>query len=263
MSALPLLRFRCGGCGYGASSRRAPERCPMCGLSAWEDEGWKPFAEFGAELRVARAQRARLASTPTPAVREAKELGVPRRSVLQRRTQVSALGRSALIAPYRPFRAARSRPGNFVRYSKGARASFGEVAPRLVVAACSRYPNRQQSSRPRSVGSPSAVSTIASLSATAVTSMPRRPRRRTACTSCTAAFLSLPPGTLIGTDLVASVAARRDRSPGTRDVERTDFPDLLCGTASLALGRVLRSRCCSGRLDRPIHAVRRPRRGRY
>jgi len=31
-----LPQFRCMGCGYGASCRMAPERCPMCGASTWE-----------------------------------------------------------------------------------------------------------------------------------------------------------------------------------------------------------------------------------
>ena len=50
MSASPMLRFRCEGCGYGASSRSAPERCPMCGLTAWAEEGWKPFEDLGRDL---------------------------------------------------------------------------------------------------------------------------------------------------------------------------------------------------------------------
>ena len=48
--ALPMLRFRCEGCGYGASSRRAPERCPMCGLVSWVEEGWKPFEDLERDL---------------------------------------------------------------------------------------------------------------------------------------------------------------------------------------------------------------------
>jgi hypothetical protein len=32
-----LSRLRCEHCGYGASCRAAPARCPMCGGSAWED----------------------------------------------------------------------------------------------------------------------------------------------------------------------------------------------------------------------------------
>ena len=33
-----LSRFRCAGCGYGASCKIAPERCPMCGGGSWEYE---------------------------------------------------------------------------------------------------------------------------------------------------------------------------------------------------------------------------------
>jgi rubrerythrin len=32
----PLPQFRCTGCGYGASRRMAPDRCPMCSGSTWE-----------------------------------------------------------------------------------------------------------------------------------------------------------------------------------------------------------------------------------
>src|SRR4051794_329552 len=35
--APPRLReFRCAGCGYGASCKVAPERCPMCSGSVWD-----------------------------------------------------------------------------------------------------------------------------------------------------------------------------------------------------------------------------------
>jgi hypothetical protein len=39
-----LPQFRCTGCGYGASCRIAPERCPMCGGATWEHAGpqWLP-----------------------------------------------------------------------------------------------------------------------------------------------------------------------------------------------------------------------------
>ena len=36
--APPLHRFRCDRCGYAASCRMAPERCPMCGGAAWNFE---------------------------------------------------------------------------------------------------------------------------------------------------------------------------------------------------------------------------------
>lgn len=43
--AAPLSRFRCRGCGYGASCRIAPERCPMCGRCTWTSEKRPLFAE--------------------------------------------------------------------------------------------------------------------------------------------------------------------------------------------------------------------------
>jgi hypothetical protein len=42
----PLSQFRCGGCGYGASCRAAPERCPMCGGTVWDFQEWRPFKQF-------------------------------------------------------------------------------------------------------------------------------------------------------------------------------------------------------------------------
>jgi hypothetical protein len=36
-----LRRFRCDGCGYGASRRTEPSRCPMCGGAAWAEEAWR------------------------------------------------------------------------------------------------------------------------------------------------------------------------------------------------------------------------------
>jgi len=54
-----LLRFRCSGCGYGASRRTAPDRCPMCGGSVWDFEEWRPFTQFLSALDepLARAPR--------------------------------------------------------------------------------------------------------------------------------------------------------------------------------------------------------------
>jgi hypothetical protein len=77
-AALPLLRFRCGECGYGASSRRAPARCPMCGLHQWVEEGWQPFADFSRDLAASAARAARRAGldADSPLVREAAELSV-------------------------------------------------------------------------------------------------------------------------------------------------------------------------------------------
>jgi rubredoxin len=41
-AAEQLSRFRCSGCGYGASCRLAPARCPMCGGGNWEEYGQRP-----------------------------------------------------------------------------------------------------------------------------------------------------------------------------------------------------------------------------
>jgi hypothetical protein len=72
-TALPLLRFRCSDCRYGASSRREPERCPMCGGVAWEAEGWHPFVDLATDLFPAAAD------TNAPLAREAVERAeVPR-----------------------------------------------------------------------------------------------------------------------------------------------------------------------------------------
>jgi hypothetical protein len=49
-SESPLHRFRCAACSYGASCAAAPERCPMCGGSTWEFEGWRPFSSLTTDL---------------------------------------------------------------------------------------------------------------------------------------------------------------------------------------------------------------------
>jgi rubrerythrin len=46
----PGHRFRCVACSYGATRRVAPERCPMCGGSAWEFEDWRPFSNLSSDL---------------------------------------------------------------------------------------------------------------------------------------------------------------------------------------------------------------------
>jgi rubredoxin len=46
-----LNQFRCCVCGYGASRPTAPERCPICGGSTWEHEGWKLFSDLPKDLR--------------------------------------------------------------------------------------------------------------------------------------------------------------------------------------------------------------------
>ena len=74
-SALPLLRFSCSGCGYGASSRSAPARCPMCGSEgSWVEEGWKPFADLGHDL-IGAARQAR-ADADAPLAHEADDRSV-------------------------------------------------------------------------------------------------------------------------------------------------------------------------------------------
>ncbi len=40
----PPLRFRCAGCGYGATRAEEPDRCPMCGDTVWDLEPWRPFS---------------------------------------------------------------------------------------------------------------------------------------------------------------------------------------------------------------------------
>jgi len=42
--AEPLTQLTCSGCGYGASCRVVPDRCPMCHESAWEYAAWRPFS---------------------------------------------------------------------------------------------------------------------------------------------------------------------------------------------------------------------------
>ena len=48
--ASPLLRLRCDSCGYGASVRRTPDTCPMCGRSTWLVEGWRPWGDLVGDL---------------------------------------------------------------------------------------------------------------------------------------------------------------------------------------------------------------------
>ena len=44
-----LPRFRCAGCGYGASRRAEPERCPMCGGCSWDPDEWPTTGRLGEE----------------------------------------------------------------------------------------------------------------------------------------------------------------------------------------------------------------------
>jgi hypothetical protein len=50
----------------------------MCGLSDWDEEGWKPFADLGLELAVVARRAAQRAGfdADAPLVREAIELSV-------------------------------------------------------------------------------------------------------------------------------------------------------------------------------------------
>ncbi len=75
--ATPLLHLRCAECGYGASARREPERCPMCGGSEWNRLRWQPL-DLGLDL-VAAARRAAQhagADADLPLLREIDELSV-------------------------------------------------------------------------------------------------------------------------------------------------------------------------------------------
>ena len=45
-----LRRFRCDECGYGASRRTEPSRCPMCGNGSWAEEPWRPSESLTIDL---------------------------------------------------------------------------------------------------------------------------------------------------------------------------------------------------------------------
>ena len=45
-----LFRFRCVGCGYGASCKVTPARCPMCGGKTWEYEDQQSLADLDGPL---------------------------------------------------------------------------------------------------------------------------------------------------------------------------------------------------------------------
>lgn len=61
-----LRRFRCDACGYGASRRTEPVRCPMCGGTAWAEEAWRPTQALMSDLDPALL----------PMQREAQALGL-------------------------------------------------------------------------------------------------------------------------------------------------------------------------------------------
>jgi hypothetical protein len=46
----PLEQFQCAACGYGASVRIVPERCPMCSGSVWDHQPWRPFTHLDQQL---------------------------------------------------------------------------------------------------------------------------------------------------------------------------------------------------------------------
>jgi rubrerythrin len=50
----PLLHFRCADCGYGASCRTAPARCPMCTGEHWNYADWRPFGSRTADAPLLR-----------------------------------------------------------------------------------------------------------------------------------------------------------------------------------------------------------------
>ena len=61
-----LRRFRCDECGYGASRRTEPMRCPMCGGTAWAEDPWRPTEGLVHDLDP----------TTLPMQREADALGL-------------------------------------------------------------------------------------------------------------------------------------------------------------------------------------------
>jgi hypothetical protein len=48
-SGLPLRRFHCVDCNFGASRRTEPARCPMCGGKTWVEDAWEPWETSEAE----------------------------------------------------------------------------------------------------------------------------------------------------------------------------------------------------------------------
>ena len=68
---------RCCGCGYGAVRRSEPQRCPMCGSTTWEIEGWRPYAELFGEVELHLVDPV-ADETTAPAQREASELEASR-----------------------------------------------------------------------------------------------------------------------------------------------------------------------------------------
>jgi hypothetical protein len=69
----PLKSFRCGDCGYGAARRSRPHRCPMCGGTSWEEQGWKPYAALFDDRAAAGIDE----DASAPLQREASEIDAP------------------------------------------------------------------------------------------------------------------------------------------------------------------------------------------
>jgi hypothetical protein len=51
---LPLLEFRCSGCGYGARCAVAPDRCPMCSGASWDSVTGSALHEWDTLAPLAR-----------------------------------------------------------------------------------------------------------------------------------------------------------------------------------------------------------------
>ena len=45
-----LVRLRCADCGYGISARSAPESCPMCRGTVWEQDARRPLSALPYDL---------------------------------------------------------------------------------------------------------------------------------------------------------------------------------------------------------------------
>ena len=52
-----LVRLRCANCGYGVSVRSAPDLCPMCRGTLWEDDRGRPLPSLTHELLRLPARR--------------------------------------------------------------------------------------------------------------------------------------------------------------------------------------------------------------
>src|SRR5205807_8928991 len=81
-----LPQFRCSGCNYRASRRIAPERCPMCGGSAWELDAWRPFSNaHQLALDTLSVRESRTVTTTTEPVRRPDDASRrPRRGATER-----------------------------------------------------------------------------------------------------------------------------------------------------------------------------------